>query len=431
MFDYHKFTKECFGTVGMRQNDNPDFPKLSQNLLHDGTNILIHHPLINIENLDMTSRNYSKYADYEALTSYNEGDVVQFNSLFYRSILGANTGNQPDLNPGFWEETNLLSLYIEDIYRDSFAEVAQQVFQRKKLHRNVKKLLSNQKLTSGSGGFNDTILNESSLVGIEFRLTRNQNVRAVIDRVGLQLSAAQANPLTLYLYHSSQLEPIAQIAVNHVKTHSFQWHVTNFVLNNMTDEHDTGGTFYLMYDQNDLTGQAIRKKQNFNKPPCQYCNKNETEYFNRYSKFLHVRTVEVKTADRNAENGLYLWDLDNTKYVSDNNFGINLEFTIQCDLTEFILRQKEVFVYGFRDMIVKKMLESMSLSTRKNSLETRVQELARAELQSQKIGGMGFIEKVDRHIKEIDFEISELDDMCMPCNRRGGISHSTAGLSIN
>mgnify|MGYP001793426752 CR=1 FL=1 len=432
MYNRQLIEDNFIGLAGLRQTDNPDFPKLNDDLIYTGENILIQHPLINIENIDMTSRNYAlfMYPGYDALTQYESGNRIRENDFVYESLIDGNIGNDPSSSPNAWKELNLLSLYLEDVFKDAITDTVQKVFELKKLHGQTKTLLQNQRLSDTVGSFNNRITNVGSLVGLEFTLKKNQNIKAVIDRIGLQLTTSQTG-VQFYLYHSSQLPPIATFTIDQTKNGSHEWHQVNLVINYLTDEYDAGGTFYLMYDQDSLVGQAIKKVSNWNKPPCGYCNRNEVNYFNKYTKYLYLRAVEVRASDRNQDDPTHLWDLTKNRYIPDNNFGLNFEWTVKCDLTQYLIKQKEVFQYAVRDVTIMKLLHNIANSTRQNGLDEKVRLMARSELQSTGIGGLGFMHKVENKIKEVDFEISALDGTCMPCNNKNGIRIGAAGLSRN
>lgn len=431
MYNRVTIENEFMGLVGLRQNQNPDFEALSSSLIYTGQNLLIQHPLLNIENLDMTSRNYGFYnfADYNALTSYSAGQRVRSAGIVYESLVNSNLGNTPATSTTQWEQVNLLSLYLEDVFKNAIDETVQQVFRRKKLSRQTKTLLQNQRLSDGVGGFNDRVVNEGDLVGVQFYLKHRNNIKAVIERIGLQLTGPDT--LNMYVYHSSQVEPIATVAITHTATGSLQWHTANVEINFLSDSYDAGGAFFIMYDQNDLGTQAIRKRHNWHIKPCSYCNRRDIDYFNLYTQYLYLHTVRVKAVDRNAVVSTNMWDIEKTEYVPDNNFGLNFEWTVQCDLTRFIVQHKQVFEYALRDMTIVKLLESMINSTRQNGLDEKVRTLARAELQSTHIGGMGLASKLEKQLDEVDFEISALDSTCMPCNKKTGLKIHAAGLSRN
>lgn len=440
MFDQSIIKSQFMGLAGLRQNDNPAFPQLSSNLLYTGSNVLIEHPLINIENIDMCARNYAAY-NYSAWaieTTYGEDTNqaivrVTYVGKVWRSLDDANLGNQPDTSPLFWEEVNLLSLYLEDIYGSASVEVINQVFNKKKNGGQTKTVLRTTRLYDGPGNLNDRVINDGSLVGVEILLKYNQNIIAVVEKVGLQLTELQEDEdaLTLYLYHSSMVEPIATIEVEHTKQVSFQWHSTAsaFKLHYNNPDYEPGGIFYLMYDQNDLIGQAVKKKMNFDKRPCAGCNLGSAiTTFDLYAKYFQIRSVRVSAANRNSDNDINLWNIEKTQYVPDNNFGINLELTVKCDLTNFLVQQKQVFEFAVRDMIIFKLLNAFANSTRQNHLQTKLDLLARNELQATYAGGLGFMKRLQDQIDAVNFEMADLDDTCMPCDNSVGLSFGVASL---
>jgi hypothetical protein len=376
----------------------------------------------------MTARNYDKfnYSAYNAGTTYTIGQQVQDANIVYESLQNGNTGNAPAASPSFWQVVNSFGQYLDELFRESASETVLEVMNRKKVRKETKTLLQNLRLTQGIGTYNDKIVNVGSLVGVEVKLRYNQNILAVINRIGLQFAADAT--FNIYIYHSSQIEPIFTQAVTYTGIGSFNWVELNAKLNYLTESYDAGGVFYVMYDQNDLAVQAVKKKHNFHLAPCGYCNKNEVNNFNIYSRYLQIRTVEVTSSNRNTDNDIYLWDITKTKYVPDNNFGLNFEFTVKCDLTEFIIQQKNVFEYAYRDMLINRMLEQIANSTRQNNNEEKVSLKARAELQDKKVAGLGFSERLEKQLEAVDFELSRLDDVCMPCNDPG-LQYKSAGLN--
>lgn len=426
MFDQKRIKEAFSGLVGLRQNDNPAFGQLSPSLLYNGDNVLINHALINIENLDMTARNYSKYIfpAYNALTAYAAGVRVTYNLVSYES-LQATTGDVPNVSPTFWKVLNLLDLFLQDVFESAAEDTVNEVFNRKKIEGQTKALISSLRFYEGVGSFNDLIINEGDLVGVQIKLLYNQNMSAILEQIGIQLTVA--NPtLKFYLYHSSQLAPLTTITVNHTKVSSFQWHEAVQKLHYLSADYDAGGVFFLMYAQDELLGQAIKKQMNFHVPPCGYCNAYNTNTFNLYSKYMLINSVRVRAADRN---GINMWDVTKTQYTPDNNWGLNFQFTVRCDVTNFLIQNKDVFRYAMRDMVTKKLLETMANSTRQNNLQTKLDVLARNELMATYAGGMGFMKQLDDQLKSVNFEFSALDDVCMPCSQKGGLRYGTASLS--
>lgn len=427
MFDHTRIKEAFANLVGLRQNDNPAFGTLSDSLLYNGDNVLVNHPLINIENLEMCARNYGKFVfpAYVPATTYTAGERVTVDGVHYESLQGDNVGHTPATSPTWWKVLNLLDLFLLDVWATAAEDTVNEVFLKKKLNQQTKTLLSSLRFFEGVGNFNDLIVNEGSLVGVQVKLLYSNNILAVLEQIGIQLTVP--NPeLKFYIFHSSQKEPLAILTKNHTKTGSFQWHDINAKLNYLAEDHDAGGVFFIMYDQDQLLGQAIRKQYNFHVPPCAYCSYTNVANFNLYSKYMLMNSVRVKAADRD---GLNMWDITKTQYTPDTNWGLNFQFTVKCDLTDFIIRQKDVFKYAMRDMVTKKLLEVMANTTRQNVAQAKIDVLARNELMSSYSGGMGFMKQLEDQLKGVNFEMSNLDDVCMPCGKKGGIGYGTASLS--
>lgn len=426
MFD-HKIIKEEFvKLVGLPQNDNPAFPVLSPSLVYNGDNVQIQHALINIENIDLCARNYAKYQFpvYNPLTPYAVGARIRYGAVNYQAIL-ASTGQQPDISPLSWAVLNLLDLFLQDVFSNAAEDTVNEVLNKKKIAGQAKTLLSSTRFFEGNGTFTDLIINEGDLVGVQIQLLYANNMSSILEQVGIQLTSL--NPtLTFYLYHSSQYEPLQTIQVNHTKVSSFQWHDLNLKLNYLSKLYDSGGRFYLMYDQDQLVGQAIKKVHNFDHAPCGYCSDYNTRAYNNYSKYISVRSVRVKAVNRD---GINLWDTTKTQYTPDTNWGLNLQASVRCDITDFLVQQKDVFQYAMRDMVTKKLLEIMANTTRQNVGQAKLDVLARNELMATYAGGMGFMKQLEDQLKAVDFEFSELDDLCLPCNRKNGLRYGTASLS--
>lgn len=441
MYEVQTIQDEFMGLVGMRQTLDPRFSQLSSDIVKTSSNVLLQHPLINIENLDMTARNYAQwpYNAWDNLEEYALGDrvkvVVGSAQTVYESIQDSNTGHI--VTDGvWWKVVNLISLYLEDIWRNSIDEVVNGVMNAKKLRRESKTVLSNVVVYEGAGQMGNLIINESSLVGFQINLKYNRNLMAIIRRIGHQFT--QAGDFDMYLYHSSQIEPIMTIPIVHAQGYSFAWTIPadDIKLHHILDQYDAGGNFYLMYDQDEIPGQAVKKNHIWGRRPCASCSGFNIRSWNLYSKFVSIIPVQVKNEYRNrVDNGSgpalpdNLWDITKTQFPNETNFGLNFEFNVRCDLTEMLLQNKDVFAFAIRDMVTMKLLESMGNSTRQNVDQTKVAQQAIIALQSKIVGGAGLRDQVAQQIKAVDFEFSDLNDVCLPCNNANGLHFGSIGLS--
>jgi hypothetical protein len=436
MFDPTIIKNEFLGLVGFRQTNDPDFQKLAGNLIYTGQNTLINHPLINAENLEMTAKQFAEYnyPQWVNITPYIVGDRVKNLGIIYEAITN-NTGQDPVTSPLAWEVIDLFSLYLQDIIESTAEQVVNDMFNEKRESLKTKTLISSMRFYEGPGNLNDKILNTGKLVGVMIEMKHSQNLVNIIERIGLQLSGA-ANNIPIYIFHSSQPEAIQTILINQTVSNGFQWHnpSAKIKLHNLNQAYDTGGYFFIMYDQNNIGGNmAINKRMNFHLQPCGSCSAYNHEAFTKITKFTSVRSCHVDLGDRVTNGaldplGIDLWDIEKTKFDLDYNWGLNFDFTIRCDLTEFIVRQKDVFAYALRDNVIVRLLDNMVNSTRQNNIDTKVSQMAQIALSDQKLGGGGLRHEADESIDAINFEVSNLDSVCMPCAQEGGIKVKSFSL---
>jgi hypothetical protein len=435
MYDVQRIQDEFMGLVGLRQTDNPAFDRISADIVKTSTNVLIQHPLLNIENLDMCARNYNEYTfdAWDSGEEYEIGDRVKESNIVYESIQDGNT-NHAITDTDWWSPVSLLSLYLEDVFRNGIDDVVNKVVNLKKLRREAKQLLDNVILFEGAGSKNDLIVNDGSLVGFSFRLKYSRNLEAFIKRIGHQFSGT--GTFEAWVYHSSQVdEPIATITINHTKAGSFQWTADIQKLKHIDESYDAGGIFFYMYDQNLIPGQAVNKtrKNGWGNRPCGTCSGFDLKMWNLYSKYMEVQAVKVTAANRVLAEGSddsapdMLWDINQTQSV-DTNWGLNFEFMMRCDLTELLIQHKDTFALALRDTITVKLLENLSNSTRQNVGETKVAPKALIALQNGSVGGGDIRAEAERQIKAVDFEFSGFNDFCLPCNNAKGLNYGAAGV---
>lgn len=429
--------KESFrGLVGLTQTDHPDYALLPSSLLYTGNNIEINHPLITIENLQMTAKNYAAFTfpAYVAETTYNKFEKVSVAGVVYESNVNENLGNAPAASPDEWTAVDLFALYLSRLFDSSAEELVNDVMTAKKLRSEAKTILNQTRFYEGYGNLDDLIINENKLVGVMIELKKSQNLVCAIEQIGIQLTAA--NPtLKLYIYNTSKKDPIISLSFNHTEAGGFQWNSPDPIptLHYLSRTYDAGSAFFVMYDQRALVGQAIRRDMNFHLAPCGGCSGYNAGAYDKLNKYIYVRACEVPFADRDGIQAIgspdTLWDLRKTKFVSSTNWGLNFDFTIRCDLSEFISRQKKAFAFALRDKITVKLLEHMVFATRVNVIDEQSRLMANTALVSLEQGGQGLRDQAIAQMKAVDFEMSNLDTTCMPCNNKAGITVSAMGLS--
>jgi hypothetical protein len=419
-----------FGLVGFHQNQNPDYPTLPPSLLASSSGLYIQdeQPLLSIENIDQALKNYDafNYLPYNALTAYATGDKIKVAGVVYES-LEDQTGVAP---PGAtWEVVGLLAQRLDQVLRSAITKVVSAVFQQKKLDGVTKSIFENVQLFDGVGDLTDKEIKAGRFVGYQIAIESYRDLSIVLKRLGTQFSGL--NPgFELYLYHSSQEEPIQVFELNLTKANSFQWSplkvdTVDFVLRYLSDDYAPGGCFYLGYYEDDLVGQAINRGYRFDKAPaCSTCGRSY-EYYTRWSPYMAVTPIAVPAealAEIVVDEPRKLWDLRYNQYEYSKNYGLNLDLSVYCDVTDFLCREKDLFVDPILKQVRADLLYAIAYSTRNNPIAKEVRDLALYELDNRPSGSPGSLKLLEKAIAAVNFDLSDLNDVCLPCNDSKGPS---------
>jgi len=380
-----------------------------------------YHPLLTFDNLKSIAPNFDQmpFTEWDGADTYNTGDNITYTvnniKCYYTSLIDNNTGLQPDSNPNEWQEFNPFEDWLKQ-KTDHYLQLAfNQLSTIKRKDQQVKKILDRLYLFKGSGRLNNLINKNSRAVGFEITLQPNVGITSLIDDIGVQFDTAQTD-FPIYLSHSSQLEPIATWLISNNKATSFQWYSVN-VNNNrpplqldfVNDTIDSGGTFYLWYLEDDLQGNAIKKDHDFRKP-CGGCNGWTQQQFRDFSQFASIIPFQVSNQDLNQTDNTYLWDINDTSYTGNTNWGLNIRFTIRCDWTRYVCSNKDLYTNLVGHQVAVGMLREMQYSTRDNAL--RDQAVA-ALLGGPEIAGLE--DDLKEEYKAINFDMSDLNSACLPC----------------
>ena len=163
-------------------------------------------------------------------------------------------------------ETKDVEEYLKERVDASIIKVFTKFSMFKKEMQTTKTILNSSAMFDGIARFNNTITNESKFVGFEIKLKESYGVSATIDRLGIQFNAIQT-ALPIYVFHSSQLNPIQTVTASTTVAGSMTWLTLSapIKLKYYSDDYDTGGMFYIGYYQDDVVGMALQKDWNWKK----------------------------------------------------------------------------------------------------------------------------------------------------------------------
>lgn len=363
------------------------------------------------------------YPVYSSSDIYNTGDVVKDNNhaeVFYTSLTDANQGN-PLSDTNNWERTYPFSQWLEKKIKNNVINpLFNEVFLKKKLGQVSKSLLQKTNLFEGNTRLKDTVTREGRFVGMKWSLNPYENIRLTISEISLQFTAPQ--DFNIYVYHSSQGEPIQIVPVSYTKTKSSSEWVSlseDIVLEFESSDYGSGGFFYIGYYENDIENDAIRFRYNWN-GACRSCGSlagRWRKHFEEYSKYMYVFPFLVLNSNLN---GTDLWDIDDDNNTTNQNWGLNFRFRIECDVTNFIVKNRSVFTNALIQKAKNWVCEEIVNSDRDTEFTNKMKSQALYNLSTE---GLNFPQMLKNEVDGIDFDLSDLGTPCCPQQTKRGVTY--------
>lgn len=396
------------------------------------------HPLLTLQNLSCIAPDFKNinYAEYSPEILYSVGNVVKYNSLLYKAIQKS-CGKQPDIESEYWTETNLFSEWLENKTKASIQKAIVRYCNEKAAQGAYKPLCENKTLFDGTGRIVDVIKNKNNLVGFEIIPVRAKGVTTKINKICLQFT--EPGEYTLYLMHSSSDTPVKVIRLNKTTKNSAEWFSLNDIyLPYQSENNDAGGSWYLCYLQSELPkgSQAIHKNKDWSKEPCGACSRKELLAWNAWSKYIEIHPFLVNEelistvsfskdfSSDFAHRSICMWDINNNIYTYDTNYGLNLEISVNCDITDFIIEQRQLF----QDIIAKQVAIDMlrefaynaNVRTNRHSINaSRLDILYEIDGDSSSMKKSGLSYQLDLAFDAIDLNTRGIDRICLPCKNNG------------
>lgn len=391
------------------------------------------HPLLTLDSMAaiMPDDWGIQYPVWDALTQWKQNKVVQYgndtngNKLFWKAKAD-NVGEEPTEDSLFWSKYNILSDFLERMTRNGIATAIQTFTQIKQLDKETRNLLERRTFFDGAGRIRATLQNNHKLVGFEIVPVRAMGVTAKIEKIGLQMTGG-TGVVRMYLFHSSQIAPIKTLDLNFTVTNGgFQWFpLTDCYLPYISDKNNAGGAWFLCYNQDELPAgmEAINVSKDWSREPCGTCNMGSVEVWRELTKYLQVTPFMYNAPETFAEYP-ELWDIAYTMYTRTQNYGLNCEITIGCDLTDFIISQRQIFQTVIQRQVAAIALRTLAMNpnvrvNRNQSNATRMDILYELDGNTSGVrpGGLGYDLKKSYEALQIDTQ--GLDRICLACNNRG------------
>lgn len=413
--------------IGWQQNyDTTDF-KLADSLTQSESGLFYQqaHPLITLDNISSLAPDFKNitYPEFVENAEYKKGNIVSCDGQLYKALI--NTSKSPYSED--WEITNPLSEWIEQKTKASIQKTVSRFINEKLAKASSKTILESKTLFDGTGRIVDTIRNKKNLVGFEIVPIRSNGVTTKINKIGLQFTVP--GKYIIYIMHSSVDAPVYTLELNKTRKNSIEWFpVEDIYLPYKSDLNDAGGSWYICYFQSKLPegSQAIHKDHDWSKGPCNSCSRHEYEAWKLWSKYLEVYPfyVNEELIDTADEQKPHMWDIESNQYTYDTNYGLNLDITICCDLTDFIINQRQLF----QDLLLKQFAVDMlrefaynaNVRTNRHAINaSRTDILYEVDGDSSSMKKSGLAYQLNEAYKALDISTRGIDRVCIPCVNNG------------
>lgn len=420
---------------GWEQSYNPkeaidsDLTRSESGLMFQGA-----HPLLTLDTMRaiMPDDWGYQYPEWNSRETYSSGTIVQYDlngngdELYWESIRDNNTNEIPSESVLFWKPYNILSDFLERVTRNGIATAIQTFTQIKQLDKETRNLLERRTFFDGAGRIRATLQNTHKLVGFEIVPVRALGVTAKIEKIGLQMTGG-TGIVKMYLFHSSQIDPIKTFDLDfQVKNGGFQWFtLEDCFLPYISKDNNSGGSWFLCYNQDELPQgmEAINVSKDWSREPCGTCNIGSVEVWRELTKYLQVTPFMYNAPETFAEYP-ELWDIAYTMYTNTQNYGLNCEITVGCDLTDFIISQRQIFQDVIQKQVAVIALRALAMNpnvrvNRYQSNATRTDILYELDGNTSGVrpGGLGY--QLKKAYEALKLDTQGLDRVCLSCNNRG------------
>lgn len=417
--------------IGWKQNYDTSDLRIAESLTESESGMYFQqvHPLLTLENISSIAPDFSNttYRAFDPDGPYYKGNVISYNGKLYKALQDT-TGSQPDISPEQWGETFPFSEWLEEKTKASIQKAVYRYYNEKLVSKTGKVLCESKTLFTATSRIADREHNRDNVVGFEIVPVRSLGVTVRIDKIGLQFT--KPGTYRLYLMHSSSEQPIRTIELEKKIGNTMEWfRFSDLFLPYQSDTTDAGGSWYLCYKQSELPegSEAIKKDRDWSKGPCRSCSRSEYLSWMAWSKYLEVHPFS--TEELPDTEGFTLWDIEDNSYTYDTNYGINLEVTVACDVTDFIIQQRHLF----QDVIAKQVAVDMlrefaynpNVRTNRRSINaSRTDILYELDGDSGSMKKSGLNYQLDMAFDAVKVSTDGMSRVCLPC-RNNGIKYRT------
>ena len=404
------------------------------------------HPMVTLRNLksvmpEMAVKDFPQWNKYKF---YHKGEVVQHNGFLFQAQVNniaqeprkadfnddfnmdfSRTEGSPVGSAGYWKTYDPVSVWLKQLQDTAITSMVQRFLIEKSLLRESKQILERRTFFDGAGRLNNTLQSGQRLVGFEITPAYSMGVTAKIERIGLQMTGATGT-VRMYLFHSSQVDPIQVEDLEFTKTNGgFQWFtMKDWYMPYISEANDSGGAWYLCYDQAELPEgmECVNVTKDWSREPCGTCNIGDLNAWRELTKYLNISPFRVKAYETFPEYP-EMWDVEDNVYTNTVNYGLNVEVSVYCDLTDFIVRERQMFATVLQKEMAARVIRMLAFNpdvrvNRNQSNASQFDLLYETDGNPQgRESGLG--KELREAYKALDLDTRGIDRICLTCRPYG------------
>ena len=173
--------------------------------------------------------------------------------------------------------------------------------------------------------------------------------------------------------------------------------------------------------------EAINVSKDWSREPCGTCNIGDLAGWRELTKYLNISPFRVKIGESFAEYP-EMWGIEENVYTNTMNYGLNCEVTVACDLTDFIIRERDIFASVMQRQMAATLLRTLALNphvrVNRNQSNASKNELL-YEVDGNTDGrptGLGH--ELKKAYEALDIDTRGIDRICLTC-RPVGVKYRT------
>lgn len=300
----------------------------------------------------------------------------------------------------------------------------------KRIAEGAKDILASETLLNKYGWANDGIFNEGRFVGFMFETTESTSLAVLIKSIGFQFTIEQpiilegepqteTGGLDLYVYHTSQLEPLLVKKMDIAKKVSWNWIDEEIALHSR-NKNIQGGRYFIGYYQADVLGQAINYTDfNWLNGHCGSCDGGKMRtVWNKIKKYTEFMPIYVPSQNIDPERLMF----DENAVMIDHykSWGMNFKISVACDYTDFLCNNRKHLKNALGLKVAYLILKDIKFSQQFNYVNEDMKNLIIRDLEGDKdTHEMGIALQLKEAIKNAYLDTSGLNGICLPCSEQG------------